>query len=269
MSGPEYIALMARHLPPSAAQLHLLDVGGWAGPILQTLRGDLLVQTVPADTDLWPKMPAGVDAVVAYDYLVNPVFLHAVLHYLRPGGRLIVLDPAGQPDEAHVRLLESCGFVRILVEAVAGSGVLIRGERAHETDDTLARIQLVAGQDAAVQDLSSFRGRYVHLLVRQTPNLPPWRLAPGQVLHWHAAALERPQGPALLAFSSLPAAVGLMQPAVMQGLIRDVSRVVRFRLEVARNWPQDLLLNPTLDLLTRWPPAWVEIDPATAEAPTE
>src|SRR5690606_40606466 len=117
---------------------------------------------------------------------------------------------------------------------------LFRSEKPHTAQRTIDRIAQVAGRDAAV-DLERYTGRYVHLLIRQTPNKPVWAMQPEDVIEWQAAAITGADGPALLAFSSLPKAVAFMQPAVVQGLIRDVNKVGKFRREVARSWTVPLL----------------------------
>jgi SAM-dependent methyltransferase len=194
----------------------------------------------------------------------------AVLRVLRPGGRFILVNPFGDVDAEWVRLLENAGYVRILVEAaVDEQGVLIRGERVHETADTLARVQGVAGRDADLLDLETYRGRYVHLLVRQTPNKPVWRLGPDDVLTWEAAAIREGGDLILLGFSSLPKAVGLMQPAVLEGLVHGVNKVGKFTKDVARTWPHAVLMNPTLERIQGADVQFLAVDPQSAEAPDE
>jgi hypothetical protein len=186
---------------------------------------------------------------------------------LRPGGRLIAVDPHDEPSAARVRQLENAGYIRILVEELptdAGIGVLLRGEKPHVTDDTLARIQSVAAQDDAQAE---FRGRYAHLLIRQTPNKPVWALQPGETVEWHAVAVVDGGSPALLVFSSLPNAVAFMQPAVLAGTIKDVNKVAKFSSAAAQNWR--LVINPSLESLDGREIVLVSIDPALAEAPDE
>jgi hypothetical protein len=267
------IEAMAKHLPPSASRLRLLDVNGEAYPVLHSLRADLDALAVPGQVDLWPALEAGsVDAVLAYDYVLNEDFLAAALEALRPGGRLIVVRSRGQVSSAPGQRLEHCGYVRILVEqATAAGGVLIRGERAHTTADTLARVLRVAEDDAAQMTLDEYRGRYVHLLVQQTPNLPPWKRQPDEVIEWHAVAVRGPgqTGPVLLAFSSLPRAVSFMQPVVMAGMVRDINKVVKFSRQTVADWSLPLVINPDQSLLENVEVVLLPVDPGTAEAPDE
>ncbi|MCA9913838.1 MAG: hypothetical protein KC496_10840, partial [Anaerolineae bacterium] len=148
-------------------------------------------------------------------------------------------------------------------------GVLIRGEKPHNTADTLARVQQVAETDAALLDFESYRGRFIHLLVRQTPNKPVWRLLPEDVGRWQVVAVIMQGVPHLLAFSSLPRAVGFMQPAVLQNVIQDVNKVGKFSKSTAQRWEMPLLLNAPLESVDSYEVVLIDIDPTTAEAPDE
>lgn len=266
-----FIEAMAKHLPPSAAELRLLDVGGLAGERLAALRGDLHI--TPVSAAALHHLTESADAVVAYDAPLDARFLRGALGALRPGGRLIALLPDGDLDESYVGLLEAAGYTRILVEIALGcpveTGLLVRGERPHRTANTLERIEQVAARDTDALSLADFKGRYIYLLVRQTPNKPAWKLEPGEAVTWEASALDMPEGVRLLAFSSLPKAVGFMQTGVLAGTVRDVNKVPRFRREVAQGWPWSVLLNPTPDALTAHTLTLVAVDPASAEAPDE
>ncbi len=261
-----YIEAMAKHLPPSAATLRLLDIGGITGGVLSRLRGDL--EIIPATSTPDEPSSDSLDAVVAYDLVLSQDFLGAALAALRPGGRLVVVNPTGAVKESWVATLENAGYTRILVEAVF-DGVLIRGEKPHTEQHALDRIQQVAAHDAALFDLASYSGRYLHLLICQTPNKPAWRLAPGEQIQWQALALENGGALELLAFSSLPKAVAFMQPAVMAGRIKDVNKVAKFSRETVQKWTLPLLLNPTIDTLEDRVVALVPVDPQTAEVPDE
>ena len=138
-------AFVAKHLPPSASTLRLLDLDGMLSAGLLALRPDLDV-TVGLPTGA-PNGDSTYDAVVAYAVPLDDALLLRILTALRPGGRLIAFDPQGEPDRAQVERLESAGYVRILVEAALSGGVLLRGEQPHATNDTLARIRSVAAQD--------------------------------------------------------------------------------------------------------------------------
>src|SRR5664279_3794743 len=153
------IEMMIKHLPPSASTLRLLDLNGASADFLRSRRADL---DVPVGESGDVSEANAFDAVVAYGETLDDEGLHAALHALRPGGRLIGIDPQGEPDSALVKRLESAGYCRILVEELAETGVLLRGEKSHVTDDTLARIQSVAARDQA---LAEFKGRYLHLLI--------------------------------------------------------------------------------------------------------
>lgn len=266
-----FVEAMAKHLPPSSTALCLLDVGGHTGETLVRLRADLDIVAVPLDPSLWTLPDAGVDAITVYLPDLSETFLDAALAALRSGGRLVMAAPDAQPDAALVERLEAAGYVRILVEpAVNGTGVLMRGEKPHTTADTLERIQQVAEQDAALTEFATYRGRYVHLLIQQTPNKPVWKLQPGEQVEWRAVALRRGDSvPALLAFSSLPAAVGFMQPAVMNGRIKDVNKVAKFSRETVQSWATPLLLNPPLETLASGDITLLSVDRAAAEAPDE
>lgn len=267
MTDPRlYIEVMAKHLPPSAASLRLLDIGSAAGGVLSGLRGDL--EIIPATVTPDNLSSDSLDAVVGYDFALSQDFLSAALAALRPGGRLVVVNPTGVANDRWVAMLENPGYTRILVEAVF-DGVLIRGEKPHTQRRTQARIQQVAARDANLLDLATYTGRYLHLLIRQTPNKPAWRLAPGEQIQWQALALENATAPVLLAFSSLPKAVAFMQPAVVAGHIKDVNKVAKFTRDAARQWTLPLMLNPPIDALEDRTVALVPVDPQTAEAPDE
>lgn len=273
------IEAMAKHLPPSASTLHLLDLNGAAAPVLTRLRPDISV-TVGA-----PAEGADYDAVVAFDADLSDELLADVLVSLRPGGRLIVVLVDGAAERGRVARLEAQGYVRIYVAALEPAGVLLRGERRHLTADTTARIQSVASRDASAPDegvratsadpsapsdeIKRFKGRFVHLLIRQMPNKPVWALRPDEVVTWQAVAVADKENdqPQLLAFSSLPNAVAFMQPAVIAGTITDVNKVAKFSRETARDW--QMLVNPTLEMLHGRAVVFVTVDPRLAEAPDE
>lgn len=272
MSRP-FLEAMAKHLPPSASTLRLLDINGMAGGVLAELRPDLAARALPGEPRFWQVEAESADAVVAYDVIVSAEFLSGALRALRPGGRLIIVNPDGRVDRSLAAMLQQAGFTRTLVEAAiddpAFAGVLMRGEKPHVTADTLARVEQVAARDADALDLDTFRGHYVHLLVRQTPNKPAWKLEAGEAVSWEALALGREHGPALLAFSSLPKAVGFMQRAVMAGKITGVNKVARFSRKTAQQWTCAVQLNPAPDVLDWREIVLVPVDPASAEAPEE
>jgi hypothetical protein len=264
-----FIEAMAKHLPPSSSHLRLLDINSMARDVLLKSRADLEVVEVSGTPATWSIVPESMDAVVAFDNTLQPDLLDAALKALRPGGRLIIMETSGEPGEERVRTLEKAGYTRILVESgiecPLPTGVLMRGEKPHVTDDTLDRIQQVAAQDEDTQTLAEYRGKYVHLLVVQTPNKPVWALTEGERVQWQAVTVNG----ALLAFSSLPKAVGFMQPAVMAGKINGVNKVAKFSRETAQAWTLPIVLNPTLEMLNGQPVVFAEVDPNTAEKSDE
>jgi hypothetical protein len=263
-----FIEAMAKHLPPSASTLRLLDINGFTGKTLSQLRQDLDIVEVSGDPETWEIEPQSMDAVVVLGQASNDPLLVASLAALRPGGRLILMETSGNPDELRVQTMEKAGFTRILVgtgiECPLPTGVLMRGERPHTTDDTLKRVQVAAAQDEA-QPFADYRGKYVYLLVTQTPNKPVWSRGANEAVQWQAITLNG----ALLAFSSLPKAVGFMQPAVLAGSIQDVNKVGKFGLATARTWAQPVLLNPEIDVLQSGTVGRIDVDASTAEAPDE
>ena len=307
---------MARHLPPSGPTLRLVDVGG--GPAnsacaLYRLRPDLsiaavdisigmlraarrkinqtgannAIQLVRADGLRLPFAANSVDAITAHSlyYLIaaqdQALFLAEAKRILRPGGRLIMLDPAdirfpfgvigraplSAPSvllwqvvsRAHQRVtpesmgyvLDAAGFVRVFGEkAVAGYGVLSRGEKQSQGS---VKPKLPTGTLPVVRGhgLSLLPNPYIFLLIRQTPAQPSWALPPGTTLTWKAVtAIEINSNQCVvLAFTSLPKAVAFMQPAVTSGRIIGVSRIAKFDKTTATHWPFATLLNPDLSIL--------------------
>ena len=266
-----FVAVMAKHLPPSASTLHLLDLDGISGEILSEWRDDLEIRPLPpAEISQCSVCSNSLDAVVAYDIELTSDLMEFVLDGLRPGGRFIALQSRGRVSESHPRQFSDRGYVRILVEpALDGLGVLLRGEKPHVTADTLDRIQSVAQADSDSLDLDQYRGRYLHLLILQQPNKPSWKMTPADSITWRAVALERDSEPVLLAFSSLPKAVGFLQPAVLAGVIRDVNKVGKFSRATAADWAWQAIFNPTLESVRHQTYVTVGIDPSTAEAPDE
>jgi hypothetical protein len=262
---------IAKHLPPSASSLQLIDIDGGAGSVLSELRGDINVITVPQGAE-WDLSSNSVDAVVLFGSTLGDMGLRQALDVLRPGGRLIMTDPNGEVSAAKVDTLEDAGYARILVgvgaECPMPLGVMMRGEKPHTTEDTLERVQGVAEKDDIHADLQTYKGRYIHLLVQQTPNKPVWALKPDEKVEWQAVVLDDAQ-PTLLAFSSLPRAVAFMQPVVMAGQIKDINKVAKFSRETALTWTLPVLLNPDVSALDGRNVARISIDPNTAEASDE
>jgi hypothetical protein len=267
-----WVGVMAKHLPPSGATLRLLDVGGDAGETLLRMRPDLEIQPVAATFAKPDTTPDSSDAVAVYAQALTPSLLQAALDSLRPGGRLIVVLPHEQPAAAWVSLLEQHGYTRILVEPALTNvltGVLIRGEKPHTTDDTLARIRVASAHDDTLTDLSRYPGRFIYLLVRQTPNKPIWALREGEQYAWDAVTVTINHEAIFLAFSSLAKAVAFMQPAVLAGHIRDINKVAKYRIENVRGWGERVMLNPPEGYLASNPFHLQSIDLTQAEAPDE
>ncbi|MFN8562169.1 MAG: hypothetical protein U0703_11240 [Anaerolineae bacterium] len=88
----QVVEIIIKHLPPSASTLHLLDVTGRVGDSIARQRADVdvLVGVVAFENS--------VDAVVLYDAALDPDLLGFALLALRPGGRLIVVEPRGEPE---------------------------------------------------------------------------------------------------------------------------------------------------------------------------
>ncbi len=258
-----HIEAMAKHLPPSGALLRLRASSESLGAALRQVRPDLALVGAAADE-------SSVDAIAALDRPLDDAWLADGLRLLRSGGRLIVVQTQGEPSADLVATLERAGYVRILVEPSAeNGGVLIRGEKPHTTADTLARIRVAAARDDAYTDLARYPGRFLYLLIRQSPNKPAWALRDGDVLEWRAAALERDGTTALIAFSSLSKAVAFMQPAVLAGRIRDIHKVGKFSVQTAQTWDLPVLLNPPDELLSAYALTFSTVDPASAEHPDE
>lgn len=203
---------MTRHFPPSQARVTVLDVGcghGNSARMFMQLRPDCRVIGVDfsavmlamarhlssglAEPPVWlqgdvlhlPLPDNSVDAVAGHSvyYMLGDQarFLAEVMRVLRPGGRVILLDPAERPfpldilrqrkgvrislavmswhgvSRMHRRYtledmaqrLTQAGFARVLTEkAVEGYGVLSRGEKPYAP--ALSTIQRIA-QTAAPQ----------------------------------------------------------------------------------------------------------------------
>lgn len=260
---------MLKHLPPSQSQLRLLDISPQDVQAEMTrCRPDITITRERSD----------VDAVFGYGvWSLKPVMLEMSLNALRPGGRMILFFPSLDLslDEVAV-VLEEVGFARILTEALEG-GILARGERPYANGMPTTDRVAIGAQDAAVggetqilsgEEILDAPGRYVHLLIKQTPNKPAWKLEPDEVIQWWAAALDNPL--TVIGFTSLPKAVQLMQSAVMDGTITDVSKIAKFRKYTVARWDFGVLLNPDLETIKRTGSVTlIDIDPTLAEAPDE
>lgn len=260
------IEAIAKHLPPGGSSLRMIDVGGRAGSILVGMRPDIEIVLSPRSNAQWPIEPGSVDAVVAFNRKPEAILLDSALTALRPGGRLILMNEQGEPDESIVKTLEQEGYTRILVETGAECplpvGVLMRGEKPHTESHTVERIKQIAAQDKR-------QGRYVHLLIKQTPDKPVWKLTPEDEISWEAVGVAGDNETVALAFSSLPKAVEFMQPVVKTGKLVGVTKIAKFKWDVARAWDFPVLLNPTDDIFETNQVAMLPVDPSAVEAPDE
>jgi len=327
---------IAKQLPPSGAKLRLLDIACGSGASirdLKALRPDIdavgldyasgmirvaqhrnpIAKYLHGDGLQLPFAADQFDAVLiqrTYYFIDHPeTLLSEALRVLRPGGRLIMVDPmagksplsavnrigygvrsvidmaawhlaaryiGGFTPETIAKKLANAGYARILAEPILdGWGVMSRGEKPYASQaSTAARVQHALGDEQGatlITDPHTVKGRYVHLLIQQSPNKPVWKLDPNEVISWGAAAIRGDDGqPILLGFSALPAAVSLMQAAVMAGTIHGINKVGKFSKTTAATWDYPILLNPSLDAIQdRLLPHLIAIDPDTAEAPDE
>ncbi|MEP7287824.1 MAG: methyltransferase domain-containing protein [Chloroflexota bacterium] len=291
---------MSRHFPPGGADLRVLDLSSGSNNVaLQLLdfRPDLRIIGVglavrrlrvarqaslkAAKTDRldWlqangtclPFLENSIDAITAYhffDTLGEPnMFLREALRVLRPGGRLLMLNPLADRFrrqrryslEAMSTILMQAGFARVLAERAAeGRAVFSRGEKPYTARSTVERIAQTADLDESSDGLqiidaaalqTALRGKFIFVLVRQTPDRPAWDLQSGESLRWQAAMVNDQTQPYVLAFSTLPKAVAFMQPAVTSGILTGINKIAKFDKTVAADWGADLLLNPPLESL--------------------
>lgn len=225
-----------------------------------------------------PYADAVFDAVAGYDPALGR-WINEIRRVLRPGGRLLLMATA-RPDRAEgwrAGLVQG-GWIHVYSTDDLGEGVLVRGERPPAVSDTVGRIAAVAARDGArdegvhgvrlnpaTDDLSAV-GRYVFLLVVQTPNKPVWQLAEGEIPEWRAVRVADGSPRAVvLAFGSLVKAVQFMQAAVLAGWLDGVNKVAKFPPEAARGWDFELWVGPSLDEVRGWlPVADVAVDYAQA-----
>lgn len=280
--GPGVSALeLARRLPD--AQVIGLDIA--VGMLRQAQRyaaRDGLAGRIPwvqADAARLPLASSSLDVVTGYSFLYLVSDRQGVLaeayRVLRPGGRIVLIEPndrrfaSGLLRRAfgkfrfavsallwHIysrlhspftptRLAETlrqAGFTHILAEeTLAGLGLIGRGEKG-----TLAVQQSTGTSRPSYQAPHPL---YLHLLITQKPNRPPWEKVSEEEIRWEAqVATERETGQdVLLAFTSLVKAVAFMQPAILAGLIHDVNQMGKFRRETVEAWGRPVLVNPALD----------------------
>lgn len=304
------IEAMAKNLPPSGATLNLLNLGAIETlNALRTLRPDIS----PISDSLDTIADESVDAIIAhgvYHLETSPAaFLQGCYRLLRPGGRLILVEPSDEyPPRAALGVvtanfltarslyqwhhvaprrfsleliaeeLQANGFERILCEHVMkGWAVLARGEKPHAEETTpLDRINVVAQSSEETgllqgDNLLSVKGKYLHLLIRQVPNKPVWRIEADEVIRWYSTTVSSNGETAFIAFTSLPKAVSFMQNAILQNVLSDVHKVAKFAKATLAAWDFPILINPTLEIVQHnyRIADFIEIDPATAESPDE
>lgn len=270
---------IAKQLPPSNAELQLLDVSLTLSSVdfMASRRSDVVVTSIGLQAISYRTEAETYDAIIALGSNLSTKQLQQLRHCLRPGGRIIVFDQQHSSPEDAANQLTTAGYGRILAERLP-DGILYRGEQPYEGNlSTLERVSIVASQSSAYQliavaDIDAMQGRYVQVLVSQTPNKPSWRLADGEIVIWHMATIESTtHGQLVLAFTALPKAVALMQQAVLKGLLPDIHKIVKFKKATAATWDMPLLLNPTVDIMLALASKtdFTEVDPTTAERPDE
>ena len=80
-----FVSVMAKHLPPSASTLRLLDIDGRSGEMLAETRRDISLRRLPsADLPQADLESGSQDAIVAYDIPLADSLLGAALRAL-PG----------------------------------------------------------------------------------------------------------------------------------------------------------------------------------------
>jgi SAM-dependent methyltransferase len=267
----ETLQQIAKQLPPSAERLRFLYAAGGSGETLAGLVGmrpDLeptTIEVAGTNTYVLPFPENSFDAVFL-DASPDAILVE-LLRVLRPGGRLILIQMDESSIEKAARQLEAAGYARILSEATeGGQGVLARGEKPYpEGTSTLERISSVSNDDLLLAP-----GRYIHLLIEQEPNKPVWRMEPSDVITWTAVGIMSAGLPTALGFTSLPKAVSFMQNGVLMGMVPRVTKIPKFRKEVAAEWEFPVLLNPALeDFVGQELGLFLSIDPDSAEAPDE
>ncbi|MCB9435486.1 MAG: hypothetical protein H6673_00655 [Anaerolineales bacterium] len=295
---------VTKHLPPSGPQLRLLVVGmPQLGALIQQQRADVVFMP----TNL-PTTPANsVDAIIAD----SQAPLVDCLRVLRAGGRLMILTPTirkrlhqlwpfflkyprlalnmyqlqqqaitSYDMTTHAQQLEQAGFTRLLAETIWDGWVLLsRGEKPYPpATSTLARVAQNRPLSESLgiiqgQQWLGVKARYVFLLIRQTPNQPSWHDSK-DMLKWEAVGVQLATGETVvLAFTSLPQAVGFMQAAVLaQEAIEGINKIPKFRLATAADWLFPTWVNPAFkDLHSTKTPSvmMIPIDPTSAEVPDE
>jgi len=321
----ESVREIARHLPPSGARLRVLDVG--CGPAnsaitLANLRADVTILGLDRSRVMLPRAVKAIarggktqqitvgmaDAtqLPLHDNSIDAVFLHSVYYMLdepaaflaeawrvlRPGGRLIMLDPAVMRFAVHpgvllknpravpslltwqlvsygwrrftpesiARELEAAGFARVLGErAVQGYGILSRGEKPYPTQNPAAR--------QTYSDPAQSNDALIPVTAASALDGTPSRnlfLLIRQEPDKPAWTLQPGEvvtwGAASALHEGQPVALAFTSlpkgVAFMQpavNLLKGVTKVAKFPRDTAQSWDFSLLINPTLDALQAAP----------------
>ncbi len=265
---------IARQFPPSDATLQLLDLSTDA-----EVRAFLALQRTDIDihaTELSATSRV-YDAILAVNLSLSESQLLQLRQYLRQGGRIILFNQSYNDPQKAADELTNAGFERVLAERLE-DGILYRGEQPYiGTLSTLERVSVVAKEfnDAKIisnTDVEKVKSRFLFVLIRQTPNLPTWRMTTDTEIQWSMVAIETTQYPILvLAFTSLPKAVAWMQQAILDGFLAEVHKIAKFSKTTVSTWQFPLLLNSKFEEVCQLATSvqLIDIDRHTAEASDE
>ncbi|GAB4545836.1 MAG: hypothetical protein OHK0023_04740 [Anaerolineae bacterium] len=253
----------------------------WLSPLPADVQAALADQLPPdllnrLEVHTWSSLPfpigeSSTDALMASIYWQNlspkahVLFWAECQRVLRGGGRMILIAPAADADLTDadpllrhwhastrryqlsdlVALLERAGFERVLTErTLNGAGILARGEKPYTQFSTTERVRQTAQRDDSAE-LAHLRGKFVFLLIRQTPNKPIAELSEDEPVIWEAAMLgDSAESARLLLFSSLPKAVQFMQAAILDNALSGINKIGKFPREIVQRWSLPLLINP-------------------------
>ena len=288
------IESILKQLPPSNAELRLLDVS--PKPIvhfMQKKRPDILpIRSIFTNNSIEAE-DNSLDAIVGHNYLSTlekpTIFLSETWRTLRSGGRLILLDDDPKKSlfgksrqkvtalETIADTLTEHGFARLLIEKLP-SAILSRGEKPYSIEkNTLERIansidDKVNSRVFYGEDLRKIKGKFIHILIRQTPNKPVWENNNAPI-YWEGVAIHPNNArdeQIVLGFSSLPQAVQFMQQAVLENVLSGINKIGKFKKSIAAEWSFPIWLNPsTSNIQQGYDIRFIPINPKTAEAPDE